>query len=80
MIIDLILDRKDGQKYNAREFYCDVAEYGDIWPNLAHPITRALDGGTEEDVKRALCDYVIKCGYLPEICAYINSVSWLDEE
>jgi len=27
MIIDLILDRKDGYRYNAHEFYGEVMEY-----------------------------------------------------
>lgn len=77
MIIDLILDRKDGAKYSPREFYFAVLEYRDIWPELSDPITKALDGGTEKDIKRALCDYVLTQGYNPEICDYINRVSWL---
>lgn len=30
MIIDLILDRKDGYRYNAHEFYGEVMEYGEV--------------------------------------------------
>lgn len=78
MIIDLILDRKDGYKYNPKEFYNEVMEYGDIWPELADPITRAMDSGTEQDVKNELCLYITKCGYNPQICNYINSVEWLN--
>lgn len=77
MIIDLILDRKDGYKYNPKEFYNEVMDYGDTWPELANPITYAMDTGTDDDVKRELCGYVIKCGYNPKICDYINSVEWL---
>lgn len=77
MIIDLILDRKDGCAYCARDFYNDVMRYGNIWPALAHPITRAMDEGEEPDVKNALCAYVKTAGYNPAICDYINSVSWL---
>ena len=38
MIIDLILDRKDGYRYNAHEFYGEVMEYGEI----GFEITRAM--------------------------------------
>lgn len=79
MIIDLILDRRGGVAYDPQQFYFDVLEYRDIWPELSDPITRALDGGTEEDVKRELCKYVNGQGYNPEICDYINSVSWLPD-
>ena len=79
MIIDLILDRRGGVAYDPQQFYFDVLEYREIWPELSDPITRALDGGTEEDVKRELCKYVTENGYSPEICDYINSVSWLPD-
>lgn len=77
MIIDLILDRKDGLRYNAREFYADVMMYGKTWPELAHPITRAMDEGEEEDVRRELCTYIDNAGYNPAIKEYVNSVCWL---
>lgn len=73
MIIDLILDRKDGDDYNARDFYFNVLEYGE--PGWA--ITRALDGGTNRDVQKALADYIMDNGYNPEICGYIFSVDWI---
>lgn len=74
MIIDLILDRKDGEKYNPRQFYAEVMEYGG---NDANATTRAMDGGTEQYVKFALCAYVLNNDYNPEICDYINGQSWL---
>jgi hypothetical protein len=79
MIIDRILDRKDNEKdygfdgYVPHDFYFDVLAYGRIGDH----ITRAMDCGTEEDVKKALCDYVINNEYNPDICNYINSVNWL---
>lgn len=83
MIIDLILDRKDfgtiftdrqgSVKYNANDFYRAVFDYGEI----GFDITRALDYGTEQDVKKALCDYIDKGQYNPNIKDYINSVKWL---
>lgn len=93
MIIDCILDRKyddelmeqgydsvrypNGEvrslKYDAHKFYYDVFRYGEI----GHEITRAMDGGTEQDVRRALCDYIVANGYNNEICEYVNSRNWL---
>lgn len=77
MIIDLILDRKDGQRYDAHDFYYNIMGYGEIWPNLADPITGAMDEGEEQDVKNALCAYIRNNDYNPAICDYINSVEWL---
>lgn len=79
MIIDRILDRKDNEKfygkdmYNAHDFYYDIMCYGKI----GHNITRAMDVGTEKQVKQALCKYVIDNEYNPNICDYINSVNWI---
>nr|DAK83856.1 MAG TPA: hypothetical protein [Caudoviricetes sp.] len=77
MIIDLILDRKDGKPYDPAEFYRAVTCYRDTWPDIADPITAAMDYGTDADVKRALCDYVRANAYSPKICDYINYVAWL---
>lgn len=78
MIIDLILDRKgfeeDGYSvYNPHDFYMDVMRYGEI----GEDITRAMDYGEESDVRRELCNYVIRNEYNPAICNYINSTNWL---
>lgn len=80
MIIDLILDRKDGQQYNANEFYNDVMQYAETWPETANPITRAMDEGDENDVRRQLCAYIDEQQYNPEIKDYINSVQWLESD
>lgn len=76
MIIDLILDRKDGEEYNARDFYYACLHYGEVGDD----ITCALDSGTEKDVKKALCDYVIDNDYNKSIYKYINSVNWLESK
>lgn len=76
MIIDLILDRRAGDAYNAREAYAYIQEEESVFFE-DFPISRAMDGGTEQDVKKALCSYVRAAGYNPEICDYINSVNWL---
>jgi hypothetical protein len=77
MIIDLILDRKGGSSYKAKEFYDNVMAYEE---GTDYEISRALDGGTEEDVRKALCDYIIRNDYNPKICNYINKVTWLEDE
>lgn len=77
MIIDLILDRRDGCEYSPREFYNEIMEYGRFFGEMAFKIARAMDMGEEDDVKRELCNYVIEQNYNPEICDYINSVNWL---
>ena len=73
MIIDLILERKDEAPYSPEQFYRDVLNYGEIgWA-----ITRALDAGTENQVKQALCQYIDNQGYSEHIKDFVNSVNWL---
>ena len=73
MIIDLILDRKDNKEYNSKKFYNNVMQYGKIGWN----ISEALDNGNEDDIKKALCEYIINNEYNINICKYINSINWL---
>ena len=73
MIIDLILDRKDGEQYSPKHFYDDCMAYGVI----GHDIAEAMDNKEERDVKMALCYYIIEQDYNSEICQYIISVNWL---
>ena len=83
MIIDLILDRRDDiengyiDTYNAHDFYMECMGYNSIFYGIADEITKAMDGGTEEDIKRELCMYILKGGYNTEICEFINGVNWL---
>lgn len=79
MIIDLILDRKDGSSYQPDRFYRDCMEYSSIFDGIGADICEAMDYGTEDDVRKALCAYITCNDYNPAICDYINSVSWLDE-
>jgi predicted DNA-binding WGR domain protein len=79
MIIDSILDRKDGEKYDPEEFYRYVRDEEDALGSKEWPISRALDSGTEDDVKNALCKYITDNEYNPKICDYVKSVNWLDE-
>ena len=73
MIIDLILDRKDGVDYSPKDFYTSVLKYGG-----SNTIAQDMDTGTEKEVKQALCKYIGDCGYNTEIMDYIKSVNWVD--
>ena len=73
MIIDIILDRKDGEKYSTKKFYNDIINYGEI----SWKIAEAMDNGEEEDVKKVLNVYIAENDYNPEIIKYINSQKWL---
>ena len=78
MIIDLILDRKDGDEYNTRQFYGDLFGYSRTFPTSTKPIMQAMDSGTETDVRRELCRYITDNGYRPAICEYINTQNWIE--
>lgn len=77
MVIDLILNRRDGElygdAYHPCKFYREVTEYGFDY------IARAMDCGEEIDVKKALCRYIDEEGYNPNVKRYINRVNWLEE-
>lgn len=87
MIVDLILDRKDkafdarvgldekSLNYNAHDFYMACMGYG----RLADDITRAMDFGEEEHVKKALCQYIERQEYNPVISDYIQKLDWLNK-
>ena len=60
-------------KYMPERFYQQVMDYGEV----GFGITAAMDGGTEEDVKRELCKYIIDNEYNPDLCNYINERTWL---
>ena len=79
MIIDLILDRKDGQEYNAKDFYNEISEYSGLFQGTASgvEIAEMLDNGTNKDVQKALCDYITENDYNPEIKDFVNSCNWI---
>lgn len=85
MIIDLILDRKDSEEwtdggiYDAHDFYTEVMKYSAIFDGIGDDIPRAMDEGTEMDVRRALCAYIEKNDYNEKIKDYINSRKWITE-
>ncbi len=65
--------------YEAGAFYREVREYDRVFDGIGLEILQAMDYGTEDDVKKALCRYIIECGYNPEICDFINAAEWLGE-
>jgi hypothetical protein len=78
MIIDVILDRKDGAiKYTAATHLKAIYDYA----TDAHmsDLAAAVDGGTEDDVKAALMRYITMCGYPAALLDYIARVHWTDE-
>ena len=80
MIGDWICDRKDGQKYSAREFYFGIMNYRETWPEWADAITRAMDAGEEPDVQEALCKYIDEAGWNGQLKDYIRAVRWLEDD
>ena len=83
MIIDIILSRYDDERdgiqnsYDPRKFYRKVMEWSDLNPR-ADLITRAMDGGTEDDVRRELCAYIAANNYNPDIKFWINARTWIN--
>lgn len=86
MIIDLILDRKYDinnygiDTYNAHDFYVECMGYNSIFDGIADEITKALDYGSDHDIKKALCNYIINNHYNKTICNFIDSVNWIDKK
>lgn len=79
MIIDIILDRKDGAINYAPETHLK-AIYDYATDARMTDIAAAVDGGTEDDVKAALMCYISTCGYPLELLDYIASVRWTSED
>lgn len=77
MIIDKILDAKDG-RYNSQ--WGDGAEY--IYKEASefkfYYIVDAFDNGTNADCQKALCRYIDEQGYNPEIKDFVNAFRWVD--
>ena len=79
MIVDRILDRKDGEQYDAKDFYNYCMKEAAIFGYyIGGEVMRAMDCRKNADVQEALCKYIMEQGYNPDICDYIRSVDWLD--
>lgn len=78
MIIDKICDIINSQQFtesDARQIY-DYAQELELWD-----LSRALDAGTENDIKGQLAQYIVRGGYalilIPELCAVPIVGDWL---
>lgn len=74
MIIDAILDRKDGLPYTekeARYIYNQATFFGMDY------LARAFDIGTNEDCQKALAKYIDDNEYNESIKNYVFSVNWV---
>lgn len=78
MIIDIILDRRDGAIDYAPETHLK-AIYDYATDAGMSELATAVDGGTEDDVKAALMRYINVCGYPSALLDYIASVRWTDD-
>jgi len=74
MIIDLILNRREGDAFNSKQFYKDVINYGEIGREIAD----AIAAKQETRIKRALSDYVKDQDYNLDIIEYVKSVKWIE--
>lgn len=85
MIIDMILNRKGFEEdgvmdyYNPKYFYDMMMAYGE-YGGSGWDIARAMDIGSEDDVRKELCKYIDNNHYNPQIKDYINSVEWIKED
>lgn len=78
MIIDLILDRKNGRRYSAHDFYLEVRKYESLGVGVhGEDISIAMDYGDNRDVQRALCQYIQRNGYPADIEDHIRSQVWV---
>lgn len=78
MIIDIILDRREGAiSYDAATHLKAIYDYA----TDAHmsDIAAAVDGGNEADIKAALMRYITMCGYPAALLDYVASVRWTDD-
>ena len=71
MIIDEILDRRDGYKYDP-EYLVDIAEI-DGFDN----IVKAFKSKNENAAKSALKEYINENGYDNKLNEYVDSQQWI---
>lgn len=78
MIIDLILDRKNGRRYSAHDFYLEVRKYERLGVGThCEDISIAMDYGDNRDVQCVLCQYIQRNRYPADIEDYIRSQVWV---
>ena len=74
MIIDAILDRKDGSPYTKEtaKYIYDQAMFFEM-----DELARAFDLGENSDCQKQLAEYIDRNGYNENIKAYIYSQKWV---
>lgn len=81
MIIDVILDRRAYERKDKIFGWYGEKQFRDLYDYAMsfefHYLARAIDGGTEKDVKDALCRYIDENGYRPSIKRFVRSVNWI---
>ena len=77
MIIDAILDRKDGMMYSSANFISYCQSEIDVM-GLDYKFPSYINNGDEEKAKKDLCRYIDEQNYNPEIKTYIGSVEWCE--
>lgn len=78
MIIDNILDRRDGRHYSAHDFYIEVRKYERLGVGThGEDISLSMDYGDNRDVQRVLCQYIDRNEHNPSIKDYIRSQEWV---
>ena len=78
MIIDIILDRREGAiSYDAATHLKAIYDYATDAGMTE--LATAVDGGNDEEVKAALMRYITVCGYPSALLDYIASVRWTDD-
>lgn len=75
MIIDRILDRKDGFGFSEADLRYMYDEATLFW---MEGLARAIDGGENSDIQRELCKYIDDNGYNKSIKRYVNKVNWTE--
>lgn len=79
MVIDCIMDRKEGIGYDKNEFLEYVVAENECF-GIFDDLIFALELNKELETKVALSKYVVDNGYNPDICGYIWSVNWCDPD
>ena len=74
MVIDLILDRKEGFVDLNAEYLEDMKHYGFDY------IDDAIDTNDDDTIKAALSRYIEENEYNPELKNYITSINWSVEQ
>lgn len=77
MLIDVILDRKDGCNYTPEELKYEAFE-SSFANDVYKDVQKAVKSGDEAKVKKELVKYTKNNDYYsPKLEEYINSVTWL---